>query len=546
MRKYLGLFATAVMLTAAVACQKEFSLPEDPSQDQTPIFVLEATVDMDGTRAFLDKSGDIFWQDGDALKVFQGTTGYQFTTTEEGKSCRFEYAGDLDEADGDFYALYPFRDDAAIAAGVITTVLPTEQTAVAGSFGKDANLAVAFAPFGETLSFRNAAAYVKVGFQTTDANAQIKKITLRSLDENSLLSGSVTLTPTVTDGAVTDVALTVTDGVPYVSVTAEGASVLSPDTDYYLVAAPAALAGGFRVEFTTADGVTFIKDYSANVALKRNFIAPVGQRNLDKFQTDFEAYWRVTDAADFTEGSYLIGYGMDDSTIRFFDDSKTDCYISSGTPLVEKFSDGSLSTLSSQFSTWSRGGSSPTIMRHYVLWAFRNAFVDMPLGQSVSGFQAVNEDLVLNPSDSYTLSLDANNTLTMKLGYKSSGQQYKNVQLNNCSLSPNGNAAKIIGRITEDSITNLVDIFYIGKGTSFTIFVPKNTTLSAAKNACNVDTTVGFCTEEQTTLGSGETMNNMFMIQNKHLCNTPTPEYIWVYKKMTKAVTYAAFKEYSL
>ena len=62
MRKYLGLFATAVMLTAAVACQKEFSLPEDPSQDQTPIFVLEATVDMDGTRAFLDKSGDIFWQ----------------------------------------------------------------------------------------------------------------------------------------------------------------------------------------------------------------------------------------------------------------------------------------------------------------------------------------------------------------------------------------------------------------------------------------------------------------------------------------------------
>ena len=134
----------------------------------------------------------------------------------------------------------------------------------------------------------------------------------------------------------------------------------------------------------------------------------------------------------------------------------------------------------------------------------------------------------------------------MNLGYKSSGQQYKNVQLNNCSLSPNGNAAKIIGRITEDSITNLVDIFYIGKGTSFTLFVPKSTTLSAAKNACNVDTTVGFCTEEQTTLGSGETMNNMFMIQNKHLCNTPTPEYIWVYKKMTKAVTYAAFKEYSL
>ncbi len=552
MKKQKAIFAVLAVLFAATACQKEFSF-QDESVVEEPVpaeFTIEASVDVNDTRAFLDETGDIFWNEGDALAVFQGSKAepYLFVTEEEGLSCSFTYQGELKAEDGDFLALYPYNAEARqSSAGVITTVLPTEQTAAAGTFGKDANLAVAYAPFRQPMSFKNAAAYAKVSFKTTDQNAAVTKITIRSVDESILLSGTVTLTPTILDDAVTDVATVVTDGVPYASVVAPAGTTLTPDTDYYIVVAPAALTSGYSIEFATSDGLTFSKDYTGSTynaaTFKRNNIAPVGKKNLDKFETPLEGYWRLTSQEEFGEGSYLFGYPMGDGNIRIFDESKTDCFISGGTDLVNKFSNVSLYSLLSVWNRWTAGGESPTIMRHYVMWAFRNAYVDTDSGTSVTGFTYVGDDLILNPNDKFRLPVDADNTLSMKLGYKSGGQQYKNVQLSGCTLNLDENGGgKVVGRITEQSIENLIDIFYISKGSSFTMFASKADALTAAKKACDKDTTVGFCTVEQTT-NAGDKMNNMYMIQNYHICSSPAPAAIWLYKKGIKAVSYLKYKE---
>ena len=297
MKKNLKYIAAGIMAIAASwSCQKEFFTGGDeplPSK-KGKAFTIEATADASISKSLLDTSGDIFWSNGDALTIFQGSNNLMFTTQESGLSCRFTYQGELSPENGDhFWGLYPYNANASISGGVISTVIPTEQVATPGSFGPGANLAVAYAPFRAAMSFRNAAGYAKVSFKTADNDSKITKITIRSIKEDVLLSGNVDITPVLEDDAVSDVSLVVTSGEPYASVKATS-GYLQPDTDYYIVVAPAALTQGYRVEFETSDGIVFSKDYTGSTynsaEFLRNHISSVGKKNLDKYS--LEGWWR--------------------------------------------------------------------------------------------------------------------------------------------------------------------------------------------------------------------------------------------------------------
>lgn len=545
MKKLGRYFIAALAIVASAACQKEFETVQPVEEKAPSVFVIQASVDVQESRAFLDETGDIFWNQGDALKVFQGTNGFKFTTEEEGLSCKFSYEGDLNKADGDFYALYPYTDAATIANGVITTVLPSEQTAAAGSFGKQANLAVAFAPFGESLTFKNAAAFVKVSFKTTDENAQIKKITIRSVDENVLLSGNVTLTPTVTDGVVTDVALAVTDGVPYVSVVAEEGA-LSPETDYYLIAAPAALAGGYRVEFTTTDGLTFTKDYTGNsynsAAFKRNTIAPVGRKNLDKFEMD--GYWRVHYADSNNHpgtGEYLVVYKMDDGSYRILNESRSDTYIVKGTHFE-------LSGSGMAFNTSYKRQQ----MEGMVSYVFRNAWVSSSV--SGDGVKFADEELILAQNSAITVAKyktssntyyyanitlynhtdNTDNTLTVDQlscnldSASDEGTVSGKFNMRSSSVNPNGNP---------NTCADLVDALL--KHASFSGYdsLVRSAAISALEGDDNAFTG-GFTTATHTTQ-NGIVYKDHFMIKTKDLLSGAQISNIRLYKWGTR--TYADY-----
>ena len=551
------LFGVA-MVGVAVACSKELDFSYERQQ---PIVSITASVDdAAATKAFLDEDLKIEWNEGDAISLLAEGVNAKFTAREEGLRTAFDHAGEI--AEQAYYALYPYNASAGFDGSIITTMLPTVQKAADASFGRDANLAVAYAAWGKNFYFRNAVGYAKVSFKTTDATARITKVTVRSLDENVLLSGQVTLTPTVEDGEVSDVAVNVTTGVPYATVAAEFGSVLAPETDYYIVVAPGALSAGYRVEFETEDGTVFGKDYAGEdyqkATFQRNFIAPVGRKNLDNYTTDFEAYWRIARTEDFTSGSYLFAYDMGEGNYRLFNEAKTDAWTGGGAAMMQKFYDkdfpsssmemiigGWLSGLNNTKTAW-KNGNTPAWMSHFVLYTFRNAYLD---AGPTSGISYASDQLIVNPSDACMISVDENKRMTFSLYYKdkNSGSSTINqtlstdVELTGCAAVFSGTSAQLKGSISESSIDGLVDIIFNGKGSNWNSAMTPDEIKQTAVKACNEVTTIGYCAEAQTT-ADGTVLNNLFMINNKYLCTVPkTPAYFGLYKKTVAQLSYSEF-----
>ncbi len=559
MKKLTRLFAAVAALALFHACADEMDFTPDSGRDKGPVFTITASVDDASTKTFLDEDGQIEWNAGDAVSLLEVGDNFKFETTESGLRAKFTHTGEMEEKA--YYALYPYNASAVFAGGVVTTSIPTVQSAAAGAFS---NLALAWAEWGKPFYFKNAAAWAKVSFKTTDTQARIRKVTVRSLDESVLLSGTVTLTPTLEDGAITDVTAAVTDGVPYASYEAAEGEILSPETDYYILVAPSApdaLAAGYRVEFETEGGVVFSKDYAGeaykSAQFKRNTIAPVGRKNLDAYQTAMEAYWRITETAAFTEGSYLFAYDKGDGAYRIFNEAKTDAWTGSGSVMMQKFYDkdfpsdkfemilgGWLTALNNTKSAWSNGNT-PAWMSHFVLYAFRNSYLDAP----GSGISYAGERLILNPNDACAILVNADKTASFKLYYKdkTSGSATYNktistqVELTQCSPVFDGSDAKLTGYISETSIDGLVDIIFNGKGSNWNSAMTPSEIKQTAVKACDELTTIGYCTTEQS-VADGSTLNNQFMLLNKYLCTVPkTPASFGLYKKDVQDLTYQEY-----
>lgn len=507
-----------------------------------------------GTRAIYDGT-NIQWSQGDAISIFpSGSSSNLRFVKEEGESNSFIGDGSANLVSS--FALYPYNAGAMMASGSITTSILTTQTATAGSFAPDANVAVGYSADGKDVYFKNAVSYIKVSYKTTVANPDIKKITFKSLDSSVRITGPVTITPTVSGGSISDITTMVGDqGSDY----AELSGTIEPNTDYYIAIAPVELIGGYEIIFTDGNGNEFSKKYTADnnrAQLLRNNISSVGKKNLDKYEIDVEAYWRVKSADEFTGNNdkYLLVKNTTASSTgyRVFDESKTDVFMGSGTPLVDKFAIAGYSSMSffdqlsalskykTKLTSWQSGGSCPEMMSHYVLYCFRQAYSDNGIN-----FGPLAQDLVFNPEDTYSFTVISDetfgNTTSFKLCYKYSGSKSMNVNLTNCYLEVGANNSfKLCGKITQQTVDELVDVFFLGKGSAFTMAISSSDIHKGADRAINEDTKVGFCGQEVTTV-DGTKMSNCFMIKNSKLCNTPEPESIWIYKKCIKPMSFSDY-----
>ncbi len=538
MNKYLHIFMAAVVLLSG--CTKE--TPSSISPNEPEVTVLQAYQESNDTKATYDGS-NINWDADDALSVFPaGEYNSVRFDKESGDNNYFAASGNVDL--NGIYALYPYYSSATFSDGSIRTVIKSNQTATPGSFAPDANVAVAYSADGRAVHFKNAVSYVKVSYRTTLTNASIKRITFTTLD-NSKISGRFILTPTVSGGVVTDVtAEPATQAVNYVNLSGD----ILPNTDYYLVVAPVNLSAGYRITFTDADGNKFSKDYTDSkhkAQLLRNSISATGVKNVDNYEISVTGYWRMTSASEFTGNSdkYLLVKNTSASAtgFRVFDESKTDVFISTGQPLLDKFADGKITGLSSKLSAWGSGGSAPLFMSHYVLYCFRNAYSDdgLQFGPNASEF-------IQNSSDSYAFTVNGTDSkeVTFKLCYKHSGSKTTDVTLTNCYVEAvSGDAFKLFGKITQTSIDGLVDVFFLGKGSQFVAAVSPSDIHSGADRAANSLSQIGFTSTSVTTKDGLTTMSNCFMIRNYYLCNYPDPEPVWLYKKATKKLTFIGYNE---
>ena len=541
MKKLTRLFAAVAALALIHACADEMDFTPDSGRDKGPVFTITASVDDASTKTFLDEDGQIEWNAGDAVSLLEVGDNFKFETTESGLRAKFTHTGEMEEKA--YYALYPYNASAVFAGGVVTTSIPTVQSAAAGAFS---NLALAWAEWGKPFYFKNAAAWAKVSFKTTDTQARIRKVTVRSLDESVLLSGTVTLTPTLEDGAITDVTAAVTDGVPYASYEAAEGEILSPETDYYILVAPSApdaLAAGYRVEFETEGGVVFSKDYAGeaykSAQFKRNTIAPVGRKNLDAFST--EGYFRVHYADSKNQpgtGEYLVVRKMDDGSYRILNEDKTDTYIVKGTHFElsgSKMSDAAYKRQQ---------------MEGIVAYVFRNAW----LPSTDAAVSYADDELILSSGTpvsvgSYKMSTGSYTSATFYFANVTLYNRTDNTQITltldqlACSLGPTTDAGTLSGTFNTrsasqnpagnaNSCSDLVDALL--KHATFSVWgmdvtdSVKNSAVSALKSDDN-KFTGGFTTASHTSK-NGVVSVNHFMIKTPDLLSGAQLSDIWLYK----------------
>ena len=137
-----SLFFAAALLSLA-ACTREMDV-KTPVGEMTITARTETSAD---TRTVVEGQTHVYWEPGDEIAVFSGGKSGKFITDITTSSATTEFKGTLGQdawTEGmDLWAVYPYSKDAVFDGETITAVLPSEQVARAGSFGKDMNLAIA-------------------------------------------------------------------------------------------------------------------------------------------------------------------------------------------------------------------------------------------------------------------------------------------------------------------------------------------------------------------------------------------------------------------
>lgn len=152
MKKMFVLWGALALLTAA--CSNE----ESQEVSFSPL-VLTAQQEGEATRTSLSGT-EVHWSAGDNVAAFVSNVAHTSTATDilSAKSARFTFS-DLAADAVVQYAVYPAAAAVGLAGDVITVTVPTEQTAVAGSFAEGS--AVAIAKGGSsTLGFKNVCGFL--------------------------------------------------------------------------------------------------------------------------------------------------------------------------------------------------------------------------------------------------------------------------------------------------------------------------------------------------------------------------------------------------
>lgn len=286
----------AAAVIALAGCAKEMEM--SPEQELTKMSFTGLVDGNVGTKTALTSDYNVIWTAGDQISVFADGSNNQFTASNirasegglEGAVATFEGMANVADV---YYGIYPYNEDATMSGTVITTTLPTDQTAVAGSFAVGSNISVAKAAEEDVLQFRNAGAIVGL----TVKGEGISAVRLQSADGTAAMSGAVT----VDVSGDTPVMAMASGAVNHVRLVAEQPSDDNPDatgtlasgSTYYFVVAPGEYSGLQLVFENAGLDATYTTTTSETVTVERN-----GNKNLGEFTVE-ESDWIVNTYADY-------------------------------------------------------------------------------------------------------------------------------------------------------------------------------------------------------------------------------------------------------
>ena len=173
-----GLCSLIFALTLTAACVPDVMEPGDGDASQYGVASYTAYADGVDTKAVLD--GKVSkWQGEEAIALVGKKGTHKFTAAVEGVSSQatFNYAGEGTYDETEVLAVYPYASGACSGnfddMYVSNVTIPSEQTAVAGSYDPNAAIAVAHST-NTTLKFKNATALLKF----TMGSSGVKNVTV--------------------------------------------------------------------------------------------------------------------------------------------------------------------------------------------------------------------------------------------------------------------------------------------------------------------------------------------------------------------------------
>lgn len=129
---------------------------------------------------------NVLWTEGDCINVFSADVNRRYTLVSGAGTPSGGFSGDNISGD-QYFALYPYDENASLKDGRIVTTFPSQQYAVDNGIGNGSNLSVACAE-GRTLQFRNVGGLVR--FQITTEN--VGEVIIEGND-NEVLAGTVSI-----------------------------------------------------------------------------------------------------------------------------------------------------------------------------------------------------------------------------------------------------------------------------------------------------------------------------------------------------------------
>ena len=173
-----GLCSLIFALTLTAACVPDVMEPGDGDASQYDVASYTAYADGMDTKAVLD--GKVSkWQGEESIALVGKKGTHKFTAAVEGVSSQttFNYAGEGTYDETEVLAVYPYASGAYSGnfddMYVSNVTIPSEQTAVAGSYDPNAAIAVAHST-NTTLKFKNATALLKF----TMGSSGVKNVTV--------------------------------------------------------------------------------------------------------------------------------------------------------------------------------------------------------------------------------------------------------------------------------------------------------------------------------------------------------------------------------
>ena len=239
MRKSLFIGLVAVLGLISCSRNQEIDVPD------ANLSLFARTESPADTKTVVESGVHVYWEPGDEIVVFTGEQSAKFTTDITAASGNATFKGTFGDAtwpeDLDLWAVYPFSEDAVFDGETITTVLPSEQVAREGSFGKDMNLAIAHSN-SSTLQFYNVGGGIR--FSVTEEG--IRKVMFEGLS-GEIISGKIKIG---LDESGEPIVQEVTGGSQFITLLPpSGQETFEPGAWYYIVAIPGSLEGGYKLRF---------------------------------------------------------------------------------------------------------------------------------------------------------------------------------------------------------------------------------------------------------------------------------------------------------